>query len=248
MSYRTKAEIVFEYLREQILSGELQPGDPVPISHVARELGVSDIPAREGVKRLEAVGLLTFETHKGAVVARMGREEVEEMFAIRTELEALALRHAATRITPAELADLRSILDDMAVAVKEGRVEDYGKLNRAFHFCAYSAQPYRKLLMMIESLWDSTDWCRRIFVAESDSIRASLVEHEVIYDALARGDGEAASVFLRAQKQRAVQWLLRQIDESDSQQDREEPRVNKRRKRDNRTHDGSSRERSAASA
>jgi DNA-binding GntR family transcriptional regulator len=248
MPYRTKAEIVFEYLREQILSGELRPGDPVPISHVARQLGVSDIPAREGVKRLEAVGLLTFETHKGAVVARMGREEVEEMFAIRTELEALALRQAATRITPTELAELRSILDEMAVAEKEGRVEDYGKLNREFHFCAYSSQPYRKLLRMIESLWDSTDWCRRIFVAESDSIRASLVEHEVIYDALARGDGEAASVFLRAQKQRAVQWLLKQIDDVDSQPDTEELRVNKRRKRSTRAHDGSPRERSAASA
>src|SRR5215813_12643941 len=98
MPYRTKADMVYDYVREQILSGELQPGDPVPISHVARELGVSDIPAREGVKRLENAGLLTFETHKGAVVARMGRAEVEEMFAIRTELEALALRQAAAKI------------------------------------------------------------------------------------------------------------------------------------------------------
>ncbi len=65
---------------------------------------------------------------------------------------------------------------------------------------------------MIESLWDSTDWCRRIFASESDSIRVSQSEHEAIYDALVRGDGEAASVFLRAQKHRAGAWMLKQIE------------------------------------
>ena len=116
IAFRTKADIVYESLREKILSGELQPGDRVPINHVARALGVSDIPAREGVKRLESDGLLSFTTHKGAVVTRMGQHEVAELFAIRTELEALALRHAASRITADELRQLRSILDEMAEA------------------------------------------------------------------------------------------------------------------------------------
>ena len=228
LQFRTKAELVYEHLREQILSGELRPGDRVPINRVARELGVSDIPAREGVKRLEADGLLSFTTHKGAVVTRMGRREVEEMFAIRTELEALALRQAAPRITPAELAELRTILDAMTRAEREGQIEDYGRLNREFHLRAYSFQPYLKLRSMIESLWDSTDWCRRIFAAEADSIRISLTEHEAIYDALARGDGEAASVFLRAQKHRAGSWLLDQIEASEPGQSERRPSKAKR--------------------
>lgn len=210
--FRTKADLVYNKLREQILAGELRPGDRVPISRVARELGFSDIPAREAVKRLEADGLLSFTTHKGAVVMTMGRSEVEELFAIRTELEALALIGAASRITPAELAELRRILDAMADAQRDGRVEDYGRLNREFHMSAYAAQPYRRLRSMIEALWDSTDWCRRIFTVEADSVRASLAEHEAIYEALARGDGQAASVFLRAQKQRAAFWLLNHVD------------------------------------
>jgi DNA-binding GntR family transcriptional regulator len=213
--FRTKADIVYEKLREQILSGELQPGDRVPINHVARALGVSDIPAREGVKRLEADGLLSFTTHKGAIVAQMGHHEVEELFAIRTELEALALRQAAARITPAELSELRSILDAMAEAERDGNALEYGRLNREFHLRAYAAQPYKKLCSMIESLWDSSDWCRRIFKAEAASLRASLGEHEAIYEALARGDGEAASVFLRAQKHRAAAWLLDHIQASE---------------------------------
>lgn len=211
LAFRTKADIVYEKLREQILSGELQPGDRVPINHVARALGVSDIPAREGVKRLEADGLLSFTTHKGAIVTQMGHHEVEELFAIRTELEALALRQAATRITPEELRELRVILDAMVEAERVGDAKEYGRLNREFHLQTYAAQPYKKLRTMIESLWDSSDWCRRIFHAEAASLRASLGEHEAMYEALARGDGEAASVFLRAQKHRAAAWLLEHI-------------------------------------
>jgi DNA-binding GntR family transcriptional regulator len=214
--YRTKADLVYEQLREEILSGAVRPGQRVPISRVARDLGVSDIPAREGVKRLAADGLVSFTTHKGAVVTRMGRHEVEELFAIRTELEALALSRAAERITPAELERLREVLDQMGRAERAGDVAGYGRLNREFHMLAYAAQPYAKLRSMIETLWDSTDWCRRIFTSEVESMRASLAEHEAIYAALAHADGEAASVALRAQKGRAAAWLLDHIRDDDA--------------------------------
>jgi len=223
VQFRTKADIVYERLREEILSGAVLPGQRVSISAIARELGVSDIPAREGVKRLEADGLVSFTAHKGAVVSRMGRHEVEELFAIRTELEALALRHAASRITVAELAELRAILDEMRRAERAGDVRRYGRLNREFHMCAYAAQPYAKLRSMIESLWDSTDWCRRIFKTEAESMRMSLAEHEAIYDGLAQADGEAASAALRAQKLRAAAWLLDRIHDEQPQPQAEEP-------------------------
>jgi DNA-binding GntR family transcriptional regulator len=210
-TFRTKADIVYEALRERILSGELRPNERVTISHVARDLGVSDIPAREGVKRLHADGLLDFVTHKGAVVASMDAADVEELFAIRSELEALALRRAAETVTPEQLAHLRALLDEMAAAERDGDMEAYGRLNRAFHMAAYAAQPYRRLLAMIESLWDSTDWCRRIFRADADSVRASSAEHEAIYAALAAGDGDAAAHAVQVQKQRSCRWLLQHI-------------------------------------
>src|SRR3954451_4084362 len=95
LNFRTKADLVYEHLRDQILSGEVAPGSRVAIRSVARELGVSESPAREGVKRLEADGLLPFENHQGAVVRRMDALDIAELFKIRTELEALALAEAA---------------------------------------------------------------------------------------------------------------------------------------------------------
>src|ERR1700733_15845306 len=121
----TKADRTAEHLRHRVLSGELRPGERVRISQVARELGFSDIPVREGVKRLEAEGLLEFETHKGAVVTTLHPHDIEEMFAIRGELEALAVMRASRSINRDQLDHLRELLEEMEQAEQDGRLEDY---------------------------------------------------------------------------------------------------------------------------
>jgi DNA-binding GntR family transcriptional regulator len=212
LGFRTKADLVHEELRARLLRGDLQPGDRVPIATLARELGVSAIPVREGVKRLEAEGLLAFETHKGAVVPRLDAAAIEETFAIRAELEGLAVRRAAEAMTPERLEELRAILDDMERAARAGDHEAYGQGNRAFHLTIYRCQPYGRLTTMIEALWDQTDWCRRIFARDAEAVEASAGEHEAILAALARGDGEAAAHHLHEQKRRSSAWLLAHLD------------------------------------
>jgi DNA-binding GntR family transcriptional regulator len=208
----SKAERACEYVRELVLSGDLRPGERVRISHIAAELGFSDIPVREGVKRLEAEGLLTFETHKGAVVTTLHREDIEEIFAIRAELEALAIRRASRTINRDQLDGLRELIEDMELAEREGRLTDYGRLNREFHFAIYEAQPYQRLVALIRDYWNSTDWCRLIFAGDAHSVRASAAEHRGIYQALVDGDGEAAAELLRQQKRRSGAWLLEHAD------------------------------------
>jgi DNA-binding GntR family transcriptional regulator len=216
LGFRTKADLVHEELRARLLRGDLQPGDRVPIATLARELGVSQIPVREGVKRLEAEGLLSFETHKGAVVPRLAPSDIQETFAIRAELEGLAVRNAAAVITAERIAELRAILDAMAEAAAAGDAKAYGRGNRAFHLTIYRSQPYARLTTMIETLWDQTDWCRRIFARDAESLAASAGEHVAILAALARGDGAAAETHLHEQKRRSSAWLLEHLDTEES--------------------------------
>jgi DNA-binding GntR family transcriptional regulator len=215
LNFRTKGELVYEQVRKRILEGNYAPGERISMSAIARELGVSDIPVRESIKRLQAEGLLDYETHKGAVVSQLSTTEIEELFAIRAELEALALRNAAASITPARLAELRRLLDAMIAAEERQDAVAYGELNREFHFAIHNAQPYRKLSVMIENLWASTDWCRRIFTADTGYLPYSNAEHEAIVTALERHDAETAEAVLRAQKQRALRWLLDHVDEQE---------------------------------
>ena len=212
IGFRTKADLAEEYLRRRVLSGQLAPGERVPISHVARELGISDIPVREGVTRLEAEGLLQIEAHKVALVTRLGAHEIEELFAVRAELEALAMRRAARALAPEHLERLAALIEQMEIAEHEGRADDYGHLNREFHFAIYEAQPYKRLLGMIRDLWNSTDLCRRIFARDAHSLQASTREHRGIYDALCQGDGDTAAALLVQQKQRSCAWLLEHVE------------------------------------
>jgi DNA-binding GntR family transcriptional regulator len=206
--FRTKADLVHQHLRDRILNGELRPGAELSITTVARDLGISEIPVREGFKRLEFEGLLALEAHKTARIPLLDAHDVEELFAIRTELESLALRHAAKHITPTQLDRTGEILDAMATAEAARDAVAYGRLNREFHLAIYSAQPYRRLFEMICQLWDSTDWCRRIFAADSDYVFASSAEHKGIHEALKAGDGERAALLLQQQKARGCEWLL----------------------------------------
>jgi DNA-binding GntR family transcriptional regulator len=222
----TKADQAAHHLRERVLSGTLRPGERVRISQVARDLGFSDIPVREGVKRLEAEGLLRFETHKGAVVETLDCDDIEEMFAIRAELEALAVRRAARTINRDQLDELLALIEAMEAAEREGRVDDYGHLNRAFHFAIYEAQPYQRLFTLIRHYWNSSDWCRRVFVGDATSVRASAAEHRGIYQALVDGDGETAAELLRQQKRRAGAWLSEHANDAEGQSKPERRRGN----------------------
>ena len=208
IAFRTKAELAYDYLRDQVLTGRLRPGDRVRISHVARALGVSDIPVRESVCRLEAEGLLFSEPHKGAVVAELGAAQIEELFAIRAELEALATRRAAASLTDEQFGHLDDLLARMDAAEQINDATAYGDLNREFHFAIYRSQSYGRLTSTIRDLWRSTDWCQRIFERDAGSLRISTDEHRAIFEALRRGDGDAAAGLLRAQKRRACAWLV----------------------------------------
>jgi DNA-binding GntR family transcriptional regulator len=208
IEFRTKAELAYSYLHDLILTGRLQPGDRVRISHVARDLGVSDIPVRESVARLEAEGVLHTEPHRGAIVARLAPADIEELFAIRAELESLAIRRAADVLTDEQFEQLGDLIERMDAAERDGDGTAYGDLSREFNLAIYRAQPYARLTSMIRDLWVSTDWSQRIFERDTVGLRRSAQEQREIYDALRRRDGDAAAELVRGQKQRAGAWLV----------------------------------------
>jgi DNA-binding GntR family transcriptional regulator len=206
LEHKTKADMAYEDLRSRILSGQVLPGTHLNIGGVAQELGISEIPVRESIKRLEAEGLIKFVAHKGAMVTRLSREEIEELYQIRTELESLAMSRAAQVITPEQVAHLRQTLVAMADAEAAGDADEYSRLHHEFHMRIYTAQSYKRLVAMITELWDATNWAGTVF-ATGRTGGATAAEHEPIVDALAAGDGEAAAAIHASQKRKAIAWL-----------------------------------------
>jgi len=99
---RTLAERVFEIVREQIVTGRMVDNAPIRQDALATELGVSKIPLREALARLEHEGLLTSHANRGYFVQPMSADRVEEIYALRISIEPRAAAFAAERATEAD--------------------------------------------------------------------------------------------------------------------------------------------------
>src|ERR1044071_2122723 len=102
----TKADEIALALEEAIVSGDLEPGSVLRQEQVSAQYAVSRTPVREALRRLAALGLVSFEANRGFRVPTLSREKGWEAFLLRAELESLAPGVAAEKITKADLADL----------------------------------------------------------------------------------------------------------------------------------------------
>ena len=124
---------VKQYLIEAIQDGRYAPGERIVESKLARELGVSQAPVREAIRDLVIMGFLVTEPFKGTSVRTFSAQDLYEVYTVRASLESLAARQAAVRITDADLADLRAILDGMEESAKSKDLYLTTRLNIEFH-------------------------------------------------------------------------------------------------------------------
>lgn len=187
---KTTSELVAERLRRWILVGRLADGAQLRQDAIARELGVSRIPVREALKQLEAEGLVTLVSHKGAVVTTLSAATLAEFFDIRVVLEGWVLGLAIPRLRPEDLARAEGLLDRMAA---DRRLEEQGTLNWQFHEALYLPSGNEETLKILQRLHLGLDRYVRFQLAVTDGHARAEREHREIL-ALCRGGETAAAV------------------------------------------------------
>ena len=106
---QSPVEQAYNYILQGILSGELMPGMRVPAEAVAEELGISRMPVRDALRRLEGDGAVTIFTNRGASVAQFSQMEIVQLIEMRAVLEGLAARLALQNIGKAEIEELEEL-------------------------------------------------------------------------------------------------------------------------------------------
>ena len=106
MTVSTKADDIALVIEEAIVSGELEPGSVLRQEHLSERFHVSRTPVREALRRLAALGLVSFEPNRGVRVRTISREELEQAFLVRAELESLVTELAVPKFREEDLADL----------------------------------------------------------------------------------------------------------------------------------------------
>lgn len=208
-SYRTKKEMIYQILKEEILSGQYEFGEKLVISRLAVRFETSEIPVREAITLLESEKLIEFKPHVGAVVKTLSAKDIQEIFELRIELEGLATRFAADGLTEEDYLELRKILDDSAEAFNQKDYVQFEKLNVEFHNKIYSACHNQLLIQTINDLWSNTNRYPSLFKGNDEHIQESMEEHEEIYHALLVKNSMLAENYMIKHKTRACREILR---------------------------------------
>ena len=117
--YLPLRDVVFQTLRQAILRGELKPGERLMEIHLAQKLGVSRTPVREAIRKLELEGLVLMIPRKGAIVAEITVQDLEDVLEVRMALEELAVKIACKRITQEQLEEILEILTETVCTTRQ---------------------------------------------------------------------------------------------------------------------------------
>ena len=186
--YKPLRELVFEALREAVISGRLKPGERLMEIQLAEELGVSRTPVREAIRKLELEGLVIMLPRKGAYVADISSRDLVEIFEVRCALERLAAGLAAERITPEELEELESILVRISECVDNGDLDKFVEHDIIFHDVLYKVSRNLRLAQIISSFREQIRRFRMDSLAQPGRMKAALEEHKKIVDAISQRD------------------------------------------------------------
>src|SRR5690606_10799335 len=121
------------FVRDQITSGTLAPGDHVRPELVAAELGISTTPAREALQSLRAEGFLDLAPRRGFTVARVTGDDIRDMFLVQSMVAGELAARAAQRVTPEILQRLEEINESLIAAADRNDLDALEKWNHKFH-------------------------------------------------------------------------------------------------------------------
>lgn len=190
--HRTLADRAFTALHGAIVAGHLAPGERLPIEELGLALGMSAMPIREALRRLDAAGLVENIPHRGGRVTELSIPDLAEVYDARLALEPLAVRRAAEhfREEEAELATARLVTLN---GLEDDNSAETWAAHTAFHFALYEAAASSWLLRLIQPLWETSQRYRLAIPGVARKLDTRRTEHEQILAACIAHDADLAA-------------------------------------------------------
>ena len=207
--YQTTPDLIADALRADIQRGAVAPGHALRQEELARRFGVSRLPIRDALLRLESEGLVVVYPNRGAYVASLSAAEVREIYDLRVLLEGDILERAVPRTTA---ADWRRIDAALAAAAAGAEGGEWAALDRAFHLALYAPADRPRQLALIASLRGTVDRYWSAYAALPTRTPEWLRDHEEIVAAARAGDAPAARQRLTAHLERAATFVVGQLE------------------------------------
>ncbi len=208
----SRADYVYQWLREQMRSGGFSPGDRLREVELAVRLGVSRTPIREAIRRLASDGLVEGAPSRGVMFIRLDKQQVREIYSLRTVLEGAAARLAAQHASEGEIALMRELIG--SIEDVGNSPEAHGRNNRILHQAICEAAHNRYLMQALTQLSDSLGLLPgTTFQIPGRPVEARK-EHLAIVAAIERRDADEAERLARQHIQLAGQVRFRMMFET----------------------------------
>ncbi|RFU64544.1 GntR family transcriptional regulator [Peribacillus saganii] len=146
--FSTLQEQVTATIREAIFKQVFKPGERLIQDELASKLGVSRMPIREALRCLEREGLVEFLPHKGAQVIGITKEDIEELYYLRSLLEGVTVQKSMYFLTETERTQLEKIVEKMDMDIADRNVDSYVKHNQDFHILLQHGCSWKKVKML----------------------------------------------------------------------------------------------------
>jgi len=179
----SKSETVYRELRQRITDGRYVPGFRIVLGQVAKEMGVSVVPVREALRRLEAERLITFTRNVGAQVASIDVGDYAESMEVLAMLEGMATALAARQLTEEQLGQAAAVNDQLRALSQSNSFDprQFTQLNNRFHEILCGACPNAHLHDLLVEEWRRIAVIRRnVFAFEPVRSEKSVAEHDQI--------------------------------------------------------------------
>ena len=213
----TLTDQVYEVLRDRILSNSMKAGDFIREQGVSTKLGVSRTPVREALGRLASEGFLKRIPHRGYQIPEQSAFDLLELYPILASLEVLAGRHSFPKLDSEEIAELREINAQYEEACQRQDVRAGIELNDRFHHLLSAGSDNQRLCNMLDELRSEVARLEMWAFFNTHQWDASKSEHDLILDAVERGDHGTALTILELNRLTTYKDFKERIGKDTSQ-------------------------------
>ena len=209
--YLPLRDVVFNTLRQEILTGKLKPGERLMEIHLANKLGVSRTPIREAIRKLELEGLVLMVPRRGAEVAQISWKSLKDVLEVRRTLDMFAIELACERITDKELALLEEACEKFEAAVETKDTRKIAEADVAFHDIIVASTGNERLIQLVSNLSEQMYRYRFEYIQETAQHQTLVREHREMYESIKNKDKEAAIDVVKTHINNQEESIIRQL-------------------------------------
>lgn len=208
--YRSKREMIYDFLKREIIRGVYVPGSRFVIDELAARLNVSQIPIREAIQQLEADGFITTEPYTGARITDIDATLIFEVFALLESQETISSRKACVIATEDDLKTLEAMIDEMDGLTDD--LEAWSEKNKALHLFICDCARMRLVHKMMQKTFDHWHRLRAHYLKDISTQNTAQIEHHQLLEAMRTRDADRVEAVIRAHNRSALQSYISHLE------------------------------------